>query len=190
MNEVKDHKPVLKSYVFFSEVDDGVYFNGGSEKSFILPGRGLYPVISKLISAMDGSRTVEQLVDALPEKVTPVFLHLHSQLDSRGLLADNSKAQEVLSADVRARYEDVLSYLSDMTNEHEEIFRRWRETSVAVIGNGFSTKSCLRALTSLGVGSVLSVLDQNDDRPTEPEILSAVLDHKSADEDFVFESYS
>lgn len=189
MNEVKDQKPVLRSYVFFSEVDEGVYFNGGSEKSFILPGQGLYPVVSKLISAMDGSRTVEQLVEALPEKVTPVFLHLHTQLDSRGLLANNSTAHEVLSPDVRARYEDVLSYLRDITNDHEEIFNRWRETSVAVIGNGFSTKSCLRALAGLGVGSVVSALEQNDDRPTESEIMSAILEHESADEDFVFESY-
>lgn len=189
MNEVKDQKPVLRSYVFFSEVDEGVYFNGGSEKSFILLGQGLYPVVSKLISAMDGSRTVEQLVEALPEKVTPVFLHLHTQLDSRGLLANNSTAHEVLSPEVRARYEDVLSYLRDMTNDHEEIFNRWRETSVAVIGNGFSTKSCLRALAGLGVGSVVSALEQNDDRPTESEIMSAILEHESADEDFVFESY-
>lgn len=189
MNEVKDQKPVLRSYVFFSEVDEGVYFNGGSEKSFILPGQGLYPVVSKLISAMDGSRTVEQLVEALPEKVTPVFLHLHTQLDSRGLLANNSTAHEVLSPDIRARYEDVLSYLRDVTNDHEEIFNRWRETSVAVIGNGFSTKSCLRALAGLGVGSVVSALEQNDDRPTESEIMSAILEHESADEDFVFESY-
>lgn len=184
----QDFLPVFKSHVFFAEVEAGVYFNGGSERTFILQGKGLYPLVSRLVSAMDGKASVGQLAGILPPQAQPLFWNLLGQLTQRNLLIDFRAARDTLPAAYWTHYGETLAYFRDNVPDFSEAFLSWRGAPIAVAGSGYAFKALVRALARSGVARLAILHDAPDGAaPSLKEITAALEAQAAADEEFRFE---
>jgi hypothetical protein len=179
--------PVLKGHVFFAEVEAGIYFNGGSERTFVLQGKGLYPLVSKLIAAMNGKVGAGQLAASLPPHIQPLLWKLLGELSSRNLLIDARGADALLPQSYRDAFGETIGYFRDNVPDFAPAFLRWRETPVLAAGSGHVLKSLVRALARLGIRN-LWVLDDGS-APAGPdlaEIQAALAEHGELDVEFRF----
>jgi hypothetical protein len=179
--------PVLKGHVFFAEVEAGVYFNGGSERTFVLQGKGLYPLISKLVAAMNGKVSARQLAGSLPPHIQPLLWKLLGELSSRNLLIDAQGADDLLPQWLGDIFGETISYFRDNVPGYAPAFLRWRETPILAAGSGYVLKSMIRSLVRLGIRN-LWVLDDGS-APAGPglaEILAALAEHEEVDPEFRF----
>ena len=175
--------PTLKGHVFFLEGAAGVYFNGGSERSFMFGGKGLYPLVSRLIAAMDGRHSVAMIACALPPQLQPLFRTLLNELDQRSLLIDNRAAVADLPQAWHDLFPDTIAYFRDNVPDFAAAFSHWRRCSVTAVGSGYVMKALIRSLARSGVGS-LTVMFEADEKPGREELLAAPNEHRERDPDF------
>jgi hypothetical protein len=146
----------LKNYVFFRETDKGVWFDAG-RRSFALNGKGIYPLVERLLAALESSgRSPDEVSADLPEKLRPFAQRLFAELASHGMLQEGLlSADDPEAGEHRARTE-FLKYLEDNLGGHSlrEKLARWREAAIAVVGDGFALKAAAGVLADSGCGRI------------------------------------
>lgn len=168
-------KPLIKSYVVFVPVNDGVYFEAGQE-NFLLKGRGIFPLVARMVSLLDGTRTIAAIESGIPEKARPLFGLLLAELERKRMVHLVPEAVDApLSEEVEGLYADSIGYLKDQTPDWSAAFRRWRETAVFAGGAGLSHRVMVRNLLRSGVRHLLVALDSSEDPSADRSVINATV---------------
>ncbi|HEX9964807.1 MAG TPA: hypothetical protein VGB04_07470 [Allosphingosinicella sp.] len=175
-------KPLLKSNVAFIPVDEGVYFESG-QHNFLFKGRGLFPLVSRIVSLLDGTRTVAALEGIVPEKAHALLGLLLGELEQRRMVHMVVDTPEPpLPEHVESLYFGTIAFLKDETPHWPTVFRRWRETRILAAGAGFSYRVLVRNLMRSGAARLALALDGADDSSGDRDaITAAVAEAKSRD---------
>ncbi|HVQ07016.1 MAG TPA: hypothetical protein VMS43_01140, partial [Allosphingosinicella sp.] len=148
-------KPLLKSYVVFVGVEDGVQFEAGLD-SFLLKGRGLFPLVTRIVSLFDGTRTAAAIEAIVPEKARPLLGLLLAELERKRMIQMVPETVDSpLGPDIEALYAGSIGYLKDQIPDWSAVFRRWRETTILAAGAGLSYRVMVRNLLRSGVRHLL-----------------------------------
>lgn len=179
-------KPLLKSYVMYVPVEDGVYFEAGQE-SFLFKGRGLFPLVTRIVSLLDGNRTVATIESVVPEKAHNLLGLLLGELEQRRMLHMVIDAREApLPKHVEALYAGTIGFLKDQTPHWPAVFRRWRETRIVAAGAGLSYRVLVRNLMRSGARHLVLALDQSEDSSADQAAITAsIAEAKSRDAEIV-----
>jgi hypothetical protein len=173
-------KPFLKSYVVFVPVDEGVYFEAGQD-NFLLKGRGIFPLVTRMVSLLDGTRTMAAVESVVPEKARPLFWLLLAELERKHMVHLGPDADEFpVSAGVEALYTGSIGYLKDQVPNWSAAFRRWRETPILAAGAGLSHRVMVRNLLRSGARRLLVALDAPEDPSADRAALAATLAEAAA----------
>ncbi|GAB3012471.1 hypothetical protein [Bowmanella dokdonensis] len=145
----------LKSYVYFGETDQGVFFEAGAN-SFVLRGAGLYPIVSKILQHMDNGQSIEQIKAHLPDKLKGLFSTLLRSLHDKNMLhalpgpdSDYVPGQHSLASELKLFAEDQLGSAAA-----SEALGRWQHSRIMLVGQGMALKSCFKALLDSGIRTV------------------------------------
>ncbi len=184
MGQTPEATAALKSYVYFAEAQDGVYFGGGTEH-FLIKGAGIYPLVSRLVAMLDGSRSIDAIRNALPLKARSFFGVLVSELRDRQMLRECLPSNDNISDDEWRLYRDTLLFLRDRTADFASLFRAWRARNNIVIGGGICAKALLRGLARTGAGQI-QVLHEpcSTEGPQIAELVRVLAEHSARDASF------
>lgn len=179
-------KPLLKSYVVYVQVEEGVYFEAGQE-SFLFKGRGLFPLVTRIVSLLDGTRTLAAIESIVPEKAHTLLGLLLGELEQRRMLhmvIDTLEAH--LPKHVELLYSGTIGFLKDQTPHWSAVFQRWRERKIIVAGAGLSYRVLVRNLMRSGARHLVLALDQSEDPSgDQAAITEFVAEAKSRDAEIV-----
>ena len=179
-------KPLLKSHVVYVPVEEGVYFQAG-QNSFLFKGRGLFPLVTRIVSLLDGTRTVPALESIVPEKAHALLGLLLGELERARMLhmvVDTSEAP--LPKHVEELYSGTIGFLKDETPHWPGVFRNWRETRIIAAGAGLSYRVMVRNLMRSGARRLVLALDQPEDPSGDRAAVTAsVAEAKSRDAEIV-----
>jgi hypothetical protein len=168
-------KLFIKSYVVFVPVEDGVYFEAGQD-NFLLKGRGIFPLVSRMVALLDGTRTREALEAVIPEKARPLFALLLAELERKKMLQLVPDGVEAaLPETIRALYADSIGYLKDQLADWPTAFRRWRETPIIAAGAGLSHRVMVRNLLGSGVRRLFVALEESEDAAADRSAIAATV---------------
>jgi len=173
----------LKNYVYFAETEDGVLFEAGA-KTFALKGKGLYPLVSRVIHFMDSGSDKASIVSSLPDKIAPFVNRLFDELTTHDMLID-ATAEKVISDQFGENSEtlEFLRFLQDnLDTEYLAAFNRWRTTAITLVGNGHTLKSALNGLVLSGIGQVNILFTSMDDSRLKREEFEQLLDGRAQDD--------
>jgi hypothetical protein len=146
----------LKSYVYFGQTDQGVFFEAGND-SFVLKGKGLYPIVSKFMQVMDSGAVVTEFITQVPDKLQTILMTLFMSLHQKKMLHPvyDTKAntpinsEHTLSNELQHFAEDNLGVQQATAG-----LLKWKNTSVALVGQGVALKSACKALIDSSVKHV------------------------------------
>ena len=147
----------LKNYVFFRETDKGVWFDAG-QRSFALNGTGIYPLVERLVSALEQSdQSPHELVANLPEKLRPFAERLFGELEQHKMLQRGVLLSGSSTAHEHSPNSEFLKYLEDNVGDDglEEVLAQWRKATIVIIGDGYAAKAAAGVLVDSGCGELL-----------------------------------
>jgi hypothetical protein len=147
----------LKNYVFFRETDKGVWFDAG-RRSFALNGKGIYPLVERLLNALEKSgRDPDELSAGLPETVRPFARRLFGELARHGMLQRDIAGMDDAGSSRHAAHSEFLKYLQDNAADDSlgDKLSGWRRATIAVVGDGYAAKAAAGVLVDSGCGRVL-----------------------------------
>ena len=140
----------LKSYVYFGETDEGVWFDAAG-RSFILKGKGLYRTVERLILLMDSGKTFDIIVENLPDTIRALFIKLICLLREHDMLLVEDPDEAAKTLDRWHTVSDEFRrFLADHL-DHDSLrdaLSRWQLAHVVVVGNGYALKAAARALSA------------------------------------------
>ena len=140
----------LKSYVYFGETDEGVWFDAAG-RSFILKGKGLYRTVERLILLMDSGKTFDIIVENLPDTIRALFIKLIGLLREHDMLLVEDPDEAAKTLDRWHTVSDEFRrFLADHL-DHDSLrdaLSRWQLAHVVVVGNGYALKAAARALSA------------------------------------------
>lgn len=143
--------PLLKSYVGVASTDDGVYVQAG-ERNFVIAGKNLFPLISKLLAAFDGRTSLPSIAEALPASARPLLDKLVGELKRHRMIhLLDSSGMATVAPDLEREFKSTLAFLRDQHADYQSIFLAWRDTEMTVVGGGHSFEALVRALLKSGV---------------------------------------
>jgi hypothetical protein len=154
----------LKSYVYFGETEDGVWFEAG-DKSFLLKDRKLYPLVERFVSMIDSGIPVAHIIQKAPAPLQAFFPKLLDSLLAHGMVLpvddDYPYAQPLTE---HTGEEELYKVLEDRLQGAalSQALARWQGASVALVGNGYTLKA---AACALAASACKSLLVQWEDNP-------------------------
>ena len=168
-----DNAYKLKNYVFYKATPDGIVFEAGAE-SFAIKGKQLYPIVSKFIHLMDIGYTARKIIDAIPEKITPLFENLLRELQRNNMLfCQISDSRKILDAEQVPNSEFVKFLQDNIDIDFSDKLEQWRLSNLLIIGDGYALKSAMSSLLETGIGQIdLLYTGGQDVSPNLEEILS------------------
>lgn len=147
----------LKNYVFFRETDKGVWFDAG-RRSFALNGQGIYPLVERLLNALEMSgRSPGDLVAGLPDKLKPLAGRLFGELARHEMLQREDATGRDSASNAHSAQVEFLKYLEDNIADASlgTKLARWRNATIAIVGDGYAAKAAAGVLADSGCGTLL-----------------------------------
>jgi len=153
-------KPRIKSFVYFDQHPDGIFFRSGSE-AFVLRGKGIYPIAAKLVERLDGRTDLSELSSALPEPLHRLLNAIVQELLKREFLIDCDEGidQDEVDEAQHAQFPQVLAYLADHVGQPMRAFRHWQAREITLIGNGRIAAAAKDTLAKLGAANICELAD-------------------------------
>jgi putative thiazole-containing bacteriocin maturation protein len=147
-------RPKLKGDVYWIPVPDGVFVLS-SQASRSIKGQQIAQWLDRLAPYLDGSNTVDDLVADLSADKQQMVRTLIAFLARNGYVKDATKDEpHSLSADEQRVYEPEISYIDYFADSAAHRFKRYRESSIVVIGSGLTLAALVRALLQAGLRRV------------------------------------
>jgi hypothetical protein len=141
--------PMLRPGLLCVEVEKGSYVERGTS-SFLVKGRRLHPVVSRLLRALDGRRTLGELEAALPDKLQPLFETLLQQLQVHDMVMEGPAEPEAGDHPNGS----TLSFLQERSSRWREAFSDWSRLPITVGGSPALVPPLARSLTASGAGNL------------------------------------
>jgi hypothetical protein len=141
----------LRHHVFFRATEQGVHFDGGN-RAFELKGRNLYPLVQRVIAALDAGTELGTLRERLPQAVRGWFDRFIDTLQAHALLLDDRDAPAA-----PPELAEFVKYLQDQLDPERVLptWQRWRRATVLLCGRGHALKGALATLLASGAGRVV-----------------------------------
>lgn len=154
--EVANSHPRIRRDVLFTETPSGVVFHN-AHGGFTLQGRSAYRFATLVVPHLNGSSRVGEICAGLGDKQRAMVAELVGALYGRGFARDvqpGSDGIEELTGEVARRFAPQIDYIDHYAGEAGPRFRRFRETRVAVLGDGPVAQWCVLSLIRNGSAAV------------------------------------
>ena len=146
--------PALKASVLHADTADGAYVAAGT-RSFLLKGRNLYPVVARILDAIDGSTSLAGLRATAPAAVHPLFDRLVASLDKGDMLTRGPR--EAVDGDTP--YASARSYLREEVADWEQVFEDWSMLPVVIGGASDLVPLAVLSMLRSGAANIEVVAD-------------------------------
>ncbi|TDC73724.1 TOMM precursor leader peptide-binding protein [Streptomyces hainanensis] len=147
-------RPRIRRDVLFTRTPGGVLFHN-ADGGFHLTGKTAYRFASLIVPHLDGSRPLAEICAGLGEQQRAMVASLVGSLLERDFARDAEPAPDAgLPAAVAERFAEQIAYVDHYVDGAEARFRRFRETSVAVLGTGEVAEWCVLSLVRNGIAAV------------------------------------
>lgn len=166
----------LKSYVYFGETEDGVWFEAG-DKSFVLKDRKLYPLVERFVDLIDSGTPVEEIVARAPAKLQGFFPKLFESLLRHDMvLAVDDEYPHPAALTEHTGTAELFKVLEDRLQGAplSAAVRRWQDAHVVAVGSGYALKAAATALAAAGCQALRVQWQGGAGRATFAEVEAAV----------------
>jgi bacteriocin biosynthesis cyclodehydratase domain-containing protein len=142
-------RPLLPPWYRVAELDHALVLEYG-QAVVRLDGAAAKKLVPQLLPLLDGTRSVDELVACLGERIRPAVVHALTLLERHGVLRDGTAEPD--GVDTVAR----LLAASGPQRSESELGRVLAAARVAVAGTGRPAEEAARALRGTGIGTVSS----------------------------------
>ncbi|MFF6833759.1 TOMM precursor leader peptide-binding protein [Streptomyces sp. NPDC012438] len=161
--ETAGTRPRVRRDVLFTETPKGVIFHN-ADGGFQVGSPSAYRFATLLVPHLDGSRTVAEICEGFKEPQKAMVGSLVKALYSRGFarpVPDPAEGDASVEPAVAARFAQQIAYVDHYVDGAESRFAAFRNTRVAVLGDGQVARWCALSLirngcASVGVGAALA----------------------------------
>jgi bacteriocin biosynthesis cyclodehydratase domain-containing protein len=156
-------RPRVRRDVLCTDTGNGAVFHN-AHGGFALTGRSAYRFATMLVPRLDGTATVAELCEGLPDGRRAMIAGLVSTLYDRGFARDvepGSDGPGDLPAAVVTRFAAQLAYVDHHSGGAATRFARFRDARVAVLGTDEVARWAALSLVRNGAGAV--ALEVTDD---------------------------
>ncbi|WP_328540358.1 TOMM precursor leader peptide-binding protein [Streptomyces sp. NBC_00344] len=163
--EVAHSHPRIRRDVLYTETPSGVVFHS-AHGGFTLQGRSAYRFASLIVPHLNGASRVGEICAGLGDKQRAMVAELVGALYGRGFARDvqpGSDGLDELTDEVARRFAPQIDYIDHYAGEAGSRFRRFRETRVAVLGDGPVAQWCALSLVRNGSAAVAFPAQAGDD---------------------------
>jgi bacteriocin biosynthesis cyclodehydratase domain-containing protein len=166
---VLDSRPRIRRDILFTEVPDGALFHDAST-GFRLRGTTAYRFATLLVPFLTGEHRVVELSAGLGDTQRAMVVSLVRSLYERGFArpvpAPAPSRTDAWGAELRRRFAAQIAYVDHHVDDAEDRFLRFRETSVAVLGDDEVARWCALGLVRNGAATVgVAAVDGEDAGP-------------------------
>ncbi|MFE7513113.1 TOMM precursor leader peptide-binding protein [Streptomyces sp. NPDC057540] len=156
--EIAATRPRVRRDVLFTQTPSGVIFHN-ADGGFQLTAKSGYRFATLLMPYLDGSRAVEEICAGFGDTQKAMVGELVQALYGRGFARpvpapDDAPAEPVPSPEAAARFAQQIAYIDHYADAAASRFARFRETRVAVVGDGPVARWCVLSLVRNGCGTV------------------------------------
>ncbi|WP_239313937.1 TOMM precursor leader peptide-binding protein [Plantactinospora mayteni] len=167
-------RPRIRRDVLFTGTPEGVLFHN-AEGGFTLTSKSAYRFASLLVPYLDGRHQVAEICAPLGPNQRTMVVELVNALYERNLARDvpvETGPGHDLPAEVARRFAAQLAYIEHYQDTPAARFRRFRDTTVAVLGSGPVARSCVRSLLRNGAARVAAQPADDRGEPRLDEIVA------------------
>ncbi|WP_438033005.1 TOMM precursor leader peptide-binding protein [Sorangium sp. So ce204] len=153
MNKLDDvpEFPCVKTWYRVAITDDAVIFQHG-ERALCFQGKAASKLLPVLLPILDGTRTVEQVIEYMGKSIEPATANALRLLAERGVLTSGAPVGASAPRPVRESARFHAAYRDD---EPESLAQqRLSDASVAVVGAGVLADEIARQVSLSGVTAV------------------------------------
>lgn len=173
---IADSRPRVRRDLLYTRTPGGVVFHN-AHGGFNLNGRTAYRFVSLIVPHLNGENTVGDICANFGEKQRDMVAELVTTLYARGFARDVAPGSDGLDAlpdDVARRFAPQIGYVDHYVGEAGHRFARFRDTRVAVLGDGAVAAWCTLSLIRNGSASVAVPAVALQQGPAEPVFAQAV----------------
>ncbi|MFF7776501.1 TOMM precursor leader peptide-binding protein [Streptomyces tanashiensis] len=156
--EIAGTRPRVRRDVLFTQTPNGVIFHN-ADGGFQLTAKSGYRFATLLMPYLDGSRAVEEICAGFGDAQKAMVGELVQALYGRGFARpvpapDETVAGPAPSPEAAARFAPQIAYIDHYADAAASRFARFRETRVAVVGDGPVARWCVLSLVRNGCATV------------------------------------
>lgn len=156
--EIAGTRPRVRRDVLFTQTPNGVIFHN-ADGGFQLTAKSGYRFATLLMPYLDGSRAVEEICAGFGDTQKAMVGELVQALYGRGFARpvpapDETPAAPAPSPEAAARFAPQIAYIDHYADAAASRFARYRETRVAVVGDGPVARWCVLSLVRNGCATV------------------------------------
>ncbi|OOE12544.1 hypothetical protein [Fictibacillus arsenicus] len=171
---------VKKDLFIYPEANKGVYLRN-NVTSVRMEGSTIEKWLEKLIPMLDGSLTLGEITNGLPEPYKDQVYKITDVLFENGFVRDVSKdLPHELPDHILKKYASQIEYISHLKDSGAHRFQTYRATKVAVLSSGPLLYSLVGSLIETGHPAFSVFLAKNND---ETKLQKMIADAKAADPD-------
>jgi hypothetical protein len=146
----------VKADTFYVRHQDGVWLRN-NVGSFSIRGAGAYDLVTSLLANLDGSHTIEEIVEGLPGPARDSVLRLVSVLELNGFVKAVDYPAELAPKWMKDLYPTQLTFLDHHADRPVSRMMRVRASSVVCAGEGVALRSLLGVAGEFGLANVVVV---------------------------------
>ena len=176
-------RPKLRGDCLYFEIDDGAYLET-PQSSLMFSGATTFRLLDRIAPYLDGSHTMDELVDGLTEAQRVAITDLVTELARGGMVRDAADDRpHQLSADQVERWADLIAMLDAAAGSGGYRFERFRAGRVLVLGDGALVPAVLAGLWRIGLRCPEVIIAEPDspDRITADRITAELALARAAD---------
>ncbi|KOX19413.1 MULTISPECIES: TOMM precursor leader peptide-binding protein [unclassified Streptomyces] len=154
--ETAGTRPRVRRDVLFTETPKGVIFHN-ADGGFQVGSPSAYRFATLLVPHLDGSRTVAEICEGFGEPQKAMVGSLVKALYARGFarpVPEPAEGDASVEPAVAARFAQQIAYVDHYADGAESRFAAFRNTRVAVLGDGPVARWCALSLMRNGCASV------------------------------------
>ncbi|PEU19226.1 MULTISPECIES: TOMM precursor leader peptide-binding protein [unclassified Bacillus (in: firmicutes)] len=148
-------RPKLKGDVFYMLDEDGVLFQS-LNSTFKIHGKGVYPLISKVIPVLDGNIELDSLLQVIPPHLSGKLKEIIQVLEKEGFIRDTTFEQvHTLTQKEQELYAPTIKYIEYYLESANARFEKFRRGKYCIVSSGKPLISMIHAACEAGVEEVL-----------------------------------
>ncbi|RZT23662.1 bacteriocin maturation protein [Fictibacillus sp. BK138] len=173
---------VKKDLFIYPESNKGVYLRN-NVTSVRMEGSTIEKWLEKLIPMLDGSLTLGEITNGLPEPYKEQVYKITDVLFENGFVRDVSQdLPHELPEHILEKFASQIEYINHLKDSGAHRFQTYRETKVAVISSGSLLYSLVHALIDSGLPAFSIFPTQKAD---ENRLHKMIADVKAADQEIL-----
>ncbi|MBN3555663.1 bacteriocin maturation protein [Fictibacillus nanhaiensis] len=135
----------------YPQHNGGVYLRN-NVTSIQMEGNTIEQWVQKLVPMLDGSRSIEEITDGLPDPYKEQVFKIAEVLYKNGFVRDTSQdLPHQLSPALLEKYASQIEFIDHLSHSGAHRFQKYRESKIAVIGCGPLLSSLTASLLQSGL---------------------------------------